>query len=505
VSTPFPRLSVLSVLALAVLLGAGVLAALAAPARAQDYGSGVALPFALFPADNAWNTRVDGLPLDPDSAGYIAHMDPSAGLHPDFGTVWDGAPNGIPYVVVPGDQPKVPVSFDYADESDPGPYPIPADAPVEGGAASDGDRHVLVLDADHQRLYELFDAHKQGAGWHAGSGAVFDLTSDALRPAGWTSADAAGLPILPGLVRYDEAVQQGVIDHALRFTVAHTQRAYVYPATHSASSATDPLLPPMGLRLRLRADFDESGFPPSVRVILTALKRYGMMVADNGSDWYLSGAPDPRWDDDALHSLSAVKGSDFEVVDTRALLPGAFYVSLAPAARVREGSAWQAQGSVYGAGAAACTGTVDSGDGQAAQDLALSAAGAFTLSHRWADDGSRRVTVQATGAAGKHTTASVLVSVVNVAPHVSAGSAVRLHRGARLTRRGAFTDPGADTWKATVDYGDGAGRHALPLAGKRFVLRHRFRGARGRVFTVTVRVRDDDGGAGVARFKVTLS
>ena len=236
---------------------------------ADVLGPNVAIPFPLFPTDNPWNTRVDTLPVDPHSAAYLSSIGLSTGLHADFGTVWDGAPNGIPYVCVSGTQKKVPVSFDYADESDPGPYPIPSDAPIEGGPSSDGDRHVLVLDVDHQVLYELYAAYPQPDGsWQAGSGAIFDLGSNALRPAGWTSADAAGLPILPGLVRYDEAVTDGVIDHALRFTVARTQKAYVYPATHYASDSTDPDLPPMGLRVRLKADFDISGFSPEVQVIL---------------------------------------------------------------------------------------------------------------------------------------------------------------------------------------------------------------------------------------------
>jgi len=294
----------------------GVRAAAAQPAAAFDLGPGSAIPFPLFPADNVWNTRVDTLPVDPNSGDYLATMGLSTGLHADFGTVWDGAPNGIPYVCVPGDQPRVPVSFDYDDESDPGPYPIPSNAPIEGGASSDGDRHVLMLDVDHKLLYELYAAYPQKDGsWKAGSGAVFDLQSNALRPDGWTSADAAGLPILPGLVRYDEAVTESVIDHALRFTVAHTQKAYIYPATHYASSSTNPDYPPMGLRVRLKANFDASGFSPEVQVILQAMKTYGMMVADNGSNWYVTGAPDPRWDNSKLNSeLGSVKGSDFEVV-----------------------------------------------------------------------------------------------------------------------------------------------------------------------------------------------
>jgi hypothetical protein len=268
----------------------------------------------VFPADNPWNTDISSQPVDPNSVALIASIGMSTGLHPDFGTVWNGAPNGIPYVVVSGTQSKVPVTFDYAGESDPGPYPIPPNAPIEGGAGSTGDRHVLVVDKDNWKLYELFAATPQGNGWHAGSGAVFDLSSDAMRPAGWTSADAAGLPIFPGLVRYDEAVTQGAINHALRFTIQHTRHAYVFPARHYASSITDPNVPPMGMRVRLKASFDVTNFPPEVQVILKAMKHYGMFVADNGSNWYVSGAPDPRWSDSNLASLSQVHGSDFEVV-----------------------------------------------------------------------------------------------------------------------------------------------------------------------------------------------
>jgi hypothetical protein len=282
---------------------------------AQPLGPNVPITFQLFPANNPWNTDISQYPLDPNSSAYITSIGSAGHLHPDFGTVWDGAPNGIPYIVVPGNQPLVPVSFDYADESDPGPYPIPADSPIEGGSSATGDRHVLILDPTHFKLFELYDAFNLGGSWHAGSGAVFDLTSNLLRTDGWTSADAAGLPILPGLVRYDE-VAAGEIDHALRFTVSSTQKGYIHPATHYASSSTNASLPPMGLRLRLKASYDISGFPASVQVILRALKKYGMIVADNGSSWYLSGAPDPRWSDDELHTLGQVPGSAFEVVHT---------------------------------------------------------------------------------------------------------------------------------------------------------------------------------------------
>jgi hypothetical protein len=268
-----------------------------------------------FPADNPWNTDVSAAPVDPASATLIASCG-LRGLHADFGTTWNGAPNGIPYVLVRGSQPRVPVSFDYADESDPGPYPIPPAAPIEGGVSSTGDRHVLVLDVDGWKLYELFDARpvNGGASWRAGSGAVVVLRSNALRPAGWTSADAAGLPIFPGLVRYDEAAVARSIDHALRFTCPRTRRAYVSPARHFASSDPSAALPPMGMRVRLKASFDISGFPPEVRAILRAMQRYGMLLADNGSPWFVSGEPDPRWSDANLATLSKVPAAAFEVV-----------------------------------------------------------------------------------------------------------------------------------------------------------------------------------------------
>lgn len=232
---------------------------------------------------------------------------------------YQGAPNGIPYVVVEGNAPKQFVEFEYPDESEKGPYPIPKNPPVEGGpnAPPDSDRHVLMIDAQNKKLYELFHVLPAGpAKWKAGSGAIFDLTSNKLRPLGWTSADAAGLPIFPGLVRYEETVEQGEIRHALRFTVRKTQRAYILPATHFASRSKDANLPPMGLRVRLKADYDISKFPKSAQVILTALKRYGMLLADNGSDWFVTGAPDNRWIDDELHTLKRVKGRDLECVDT---------------------------------------------------------------------------------------------------------------------------------------------------------------------------------------------
>jgi hypothetical protein len=270
----------------------------------------------MFPADNPWNKDISSEPVDPASDVLINTCGASAPLHPDFGTTWEGGPIGIPYVVVRGDQPRVPVTFDYDDESDPGPYPIPPDAPVEGGASSNGDRHVLVVDADNWKLYELFDAHpvSSGASWTAGSGAIFDLSSNSLRPAGWTSADAAGLPILPGLVRYDEVVEQKVIAHALRFTCPTTRRAFVAPARHFASSRTDAAQPPMGMRVRLKASVDISSYPANVQVILRALKTYGMFLADNGSSFFLSGTHDMRWNDEELGAMKRLHGRDFEVV-----------------------------------------------------------------------------------------------------------------------------------------------------------------------------------------------
>lgn len=472
--------------------------ALPAPAFAAAYGDGAALPFLLLPADNPWNTPVDALPLDPHSDAYIAHMSPSTGLHPDFGTVWEGARIGIPYVAVPGTQPKVPIHFTaYGSESDPGPYPVPRDAPVEGagGPSADGDRHVLVLDADHRVLYELCHAYRQADGsWNAYSGAVFDLTSNAQRPDGWTSADAAGLPILPGLARYDEIVGEGVLDHALRFTVSKTRRAYVYPATHFAGSSDDPDLPPMGLRVRLRADFDVSGFPAEVQTLLRGLKKWGMMVADNGADWYVSGAPDARWDDDALRALGRVKGSDFEVVDSRALLPGAFYVSLPALATAREGVRWALSGGFFDGAGALWTAKADYAGGAGAEPLVVRAggqgqSGAFTLTQTWPDDGRREVRVIVTDELARTASATLAVHIRNVAPKVSGGANAKVRAGARFTRTCFFRDPGADIWRGWVSYGDGTARQALRLrAGQSFRLSHRFKGPRGRRCTVTLRV-----------------
>jgi hypothetical protein len=267
----------------------------------------------IFPKSNPWNRAVDSLPVAPNSAAIIRSIGSSTGLHPDFGSgTWDGGPIGIPFNVVDKRTPRVKLSFDYADESDRGPYPIPSGAKLEHG----GDHHALMIDRSSCKLYEIYALR----GRHAGSGAIWRLRSNRLRPAGWTSADAAGLPIFPGLVRWDE-VARGRIDHALRFTVENTRRAYVYPARHYASDSSNPSLPPMGLRVRLKAHYPLGSFPRQARIVLQALKRYGMIVADNGADWYISGAPSPHWANGALHTLDRVKGSAFEVVDTSSMAP----------------------------------------------------------------------------------------------------------------------------------------------------------------------------------------
>jgi hypothetical protein len=270
----------------------------------------------VFPASSPWNKRVDTLPVAGNSAQLIASIGLDSPVHADFGSgLYDGQLIGIPYVVVHGKKiPKSRVTFDYADESDKGPYPIPRNVPIEGNPhPDDGDRHALIVDRDSCKLYELYALHRTASGWAAGSGAIWSLRSNKLRPAGWTSADAAGLPILPGLARWADAAT-GSIDHALRFTAERTRRAYIYPARHYASNSTDPSLPPMGLRVRLKASVDISRFPPQARIVLTALKRYGMILADNGSPWYISGAPSRHWSNDQLHTLGQLTGRDFEVV-----------------------------------------------------------------------------------------------------------------------------------------------------------------------------------------------
>jgi hypothetical protein len=287
----------------------------------------------VFPDNNPWNWDISSYAVHPNSTHFIKSIGEEVTLHPDFGTVWAGAPIGIPYVVVHSGQTQLPIVYTaYGSESDPGPFPIPLDAAIEGGPEAAGDRHVLVIDVDKAMLYELYRAFPQTASWQAASGAKFDLTSNELRPEGWTSADAAGLPIFPGLVRYEEVYIQKLIDHALRFTVEQTQKEYIYPARHFASDSTNPDLPPMGLRFRLKANYEISGFSEPVQVILLALKKYGMIIADNGSNWYISGAPDDRWDDDILGELKTISGSNFEAIVTvdnsgNPIYPPATYIS----------------------------------------------------------------------------------------------------------------------------------------------------------------------------------
>jgi hypothetical protein len=303
----------------ALLGGAALVLALAvsSPARAaRVHGAGAPIEFGcpILPAEDQLNQKIANAPASPNSGAYVASIGLTAHLHPDFGT----EPSyGIPYTVVGPKQRKVPIKFtEYGSESNPGPYPVPADAPIEGGGRNgQEDKHVLVVQEGSCKLYELYDAQRNGRGWAAASGAEFNLRSDALRPEGWTSADAAGLPIFPLLARYPE-VAGGQIDHALRVTVPETQMGYIHPATHYASDSSDPKLPPMGLRLRLKASYSLAGFTGESLVILEALKRYGLIVADNGSPWYITGAPNPHWNDENLEEIKRVPGSEFEAVET---------------------------------------------------------------------------------------------------------------------------------------------------------------------------------------------
>jgi hypothetical protein len=271
---------------------------------------------AVFPADNPWNQDISKLPINPLSADYINSIGSTKSLHPDFGGASSGNSWGIPFTIVTNNQQKLPITFTaYGAESDPGPYPVPLNAPIEGGGGSDGDRHVLVVNTDTCILYEMYRAFPTQIGWNADSGAVFDLSSNKLRPAGWTSSDAAGLPIFPGLVRYDE-VARGVVNHAIRFTTRKTQRAYISPARHFASTSTDSKLPPMGLRVRLKANYNIDSFPPQAKIIATAMKKYGLILADNGGDWFFQGDVNTSWNDEDINTLKTIPGSAFESVDT---------------------------------------------------------------------------------------------------------------------------------------------------------------------------------------------
>jgi len=269
----------------------------------------------MFPAHNIWNARVDSLPAHPMSDAWIASIGRDEGFHMDFGSgEWDGGPIGIPFNAISGSTVnKYTVDFNYLDESDAAPYPIPDSPLIEYGS----DHHILIVDTDDCTLYEIYDTSFDSGNWSGGSGAIWDLNSNALRPETWTSADAAGLPILPGLVRYDEIVS-GEIKHAIRFTAEETA-GYIWPARHQTADAQDGI-PPMGARFRLRADYDISSFPPEMQVILQAMKDYGIILADNGSNWYVTGAPDERWNNDMLHQLDILTGNDFEAVDTSVLI-----------------------------------------------------------------------------------------------------------------------------------------------------------------------------------------
>ena len=289
--------------------------------RAGPIGSPTIAGCPMFPPDNVWNAPIDSLPLDPNSATYVNTVGAGTHLHADFGSgLWNGGKIGIPWVDVPGNQPRVNLKFQWPEESDAGPYPVPTNAPIEGPPNVDGDRHILVVDRDKCVLYEVYHSYWQPDGsLKAGSGAVFDMNSNALRPETWTSADAAGLPILTGLVRYEEAAA-GEIGHAVRFTVPTTRRAYVWPARHLASKTDEAKYPPMGLRFRLKAGVNINGYSPEIQVILRAFKKYGIILADNGGAWFISGVPDERWNNDHLHEMDRLHGSDFEAVDESSLM-----------------------------------------------------------------------------------------------------------------------------------------------------------------------------------------
>jgi hypothetical protein len=370
----------------------------------------------LFPADNVWNVPVDQLPASSYSASWVGTIGSSAPLHPDFGSVY-----GVPFITVSGTQTKYPATFQYSGDSDSGPYATPLTSPIEGGSGSTGDRHVISIDTDNCILYEMWSAYPQTASWTAGSGAIFNLTSDALRTSGYTSADAAGLPIFPGLVRYDE-VAAGQINHALRFTAPQTQNTFIWPARHFASNLTGYQYPPMGARFRLRADFDISGFSPTNQVILTALKKYGMIVADNGSSWYLSGTTDPRWNDDDLHALTTITGNNFEAVDESSLMvdpnSGQTTVSSTPtvtvsinptAASVTAGSTVQLTATVTNSTSQSVTWSVNGIAGGNATVGTISSAGVYTAPATVPSGGT--VTVQATSTVATTVSASATVTV----------------------------------------------------------------------------------------------
>jgi len=432
---------------LAVLLGCASLALAQAPTVGNC---------SVFPADNIWNTRVDQLPVHPSSSTWVATIGSSSPLHPDFGSgTYNGSTIGIPFVTVPGSQTKYTATFTYQSESDTGPYAVPLNAPVEGGS----DRHVISIDVDNCILYEMYAAFPQASSWQAGSGAIFSLLSQALRPATWTSADAAGLPIFPGLVRYDEIVS-GEIRHALRFTVPQTLKAYVWPARHYASTLTGSQYPPMGARFRLKASFDISGFSPTNQIILRALQRYGMMLADNGSSWFVSGAPDPRWDNSDLHLLTGILGTNFEAVDVSPLmvdpnsgqaLQNSVIVSVSPAsASVQIGAQKQFTASVIGSSNQAVNWDVNGAvGGNGTVGFIDSISGLYTAPSVVPSPAS--VTVHATSNAVNSAVGSAAATITNPAPVSIAISptsvSVRVGRSTQFTATVKNTSNTAVTWK----------------------------------------------------------
>jgi hypothetical protein len=439
------------------------------------------------PADSFWHADVSGLPVHSQSTAWIASIGPNAGLKADFGSgTWNGGPIGIPYTTVPGTQPGVPISFMYDDESDPGPYPIPANAPIEGGANSSGDRHVLVVDRDACRLWEVFAAYPQngGASWRAGSGATWSLTSNAMRPLGWTSGDAAGLPILPGLVRHDE-VAAGEIDHVIRFTAPRTANAYVWPASHKAATggASDP---PMGAWFRLKASFDISGFSATNQVILRALKKHGMVLADNGSPFYMSGIPDSAWNNSDLNLLRSIPGSSFEAVDVSSLRVSntSYAVSVAQPPDPPVNSAWPVLSGVARDGRTLTTsnggwaGTAPVSfaygwrrcDGSGSGCVTISGANGQAYVVTAADVGSRLYSlVTATNAAGSASQRSALSAVVAAAPPVNAGWPAL----SGVARDGRTLTSSSGSWTGTVPLSfafawrrcDGSGSGCVTISG----------------------------------------
>ena len=414
----------------------------------------------VLPADNIWNTAVDTLPVSPSSSTWVNTIGATTGVHPDFGAgLWNGATIGIPFVTVPGTQTKYPATFTYQSESDTGPYAIPLNAPIEGGSASTGDRHVISVDTDNCILYEIYYAFPQAASWQGGSGAIFNLNSDALRTATWTSADAAGLPIFPGLLRWEE-VATGVIRHAIRFTVPQTQRAYVWPARHSASSLTGTQYPPMGARFRLRASFDISTYSATNQIILKAMKKYGIMLADNGSSWFISGAPNANWNDSDLHLLGNVKGSDWEAVDVsplmidpnsgQALQPG-ISVSVSPAsASVRVSATKQFTAAVSGTANQSVAWDVNGFGGGSAILGTISAAGLYTAPASIPSPGS--VTIHATSTADPSKIGSATATITSTPPPVSVkisptSARVRINTTLLFTATVSNATNTAVTWK----------------------------------------------------------